>query len=139
MTAELMAQADQVMAKTYKRFPVVFAKGSGCFLYDTDDRRYTDFVAGIAVCNLGHSHPRICKALTNQANILWHVSNLYYTVPQIELANWLAAHSFADRVFFCNSGAEANEAAIKLARRYFKQRNEANRFRIITMERSFHG
>jgi acetylornithine aminotransferase len=139
MTTELMAQADQVMAKTYKRFPVVFVEGSGCFLYDTDGRRYTDFVAGIAVCNLGHSHPRICQALANQANILWHVSNLYYTVPQIELGNWLVEHSFADRVFFCNSGAEANEAAIKLARRYFKERNEANRFRIITMEKSFHG
>jgi acetylornithine aminotransferase len=139
MTAELMAQADQVMAKTYKRFPVVFVKGSGCFLYDTEGRRYRDFVAGIAVCNLGHSHPRICRALANQANMLWHVSNLYYTVPQIELGNWLVEHSFADRVFFCNSGAEANEAAIKLARRYFKERNQVNRFRIITMEKSFHG
>jgi acetylornithine aminotransferase len=139
MTAELMAQADQVIAKTYTRFPVVFVKGNGCFLYDTDGRRYTDFVAGIAVCNLGHSHPRICQALANQADMLWHVSNLYYTIPQIELGNWLVEHSFADRVFFCNSGAEANEAAIKLARRYFKERNEANRFRIITMEKSFHG
>ena len=139
MTTELMAQADQVFAKTYKRFPVVFARGSGCFLYDTDDRRYIDFVAGIAVCNLGHSHPRICSALANQANKLWHVSNLYYTIPQIELGNWLVGHSFADRVFFCNSGAEANEAAIKLARRYFQERKEPNRFRIITMERSFHG
>ena len=139
MTTELMAQADQVMAKTYKRFPIVLDKGNGCFLYDTEGRRYTDFVAGIAVCNLGHSHPRICQALANQSNRLWHVSNLYYTVPQIELGNWLVGHSFADRVFFCNSGAEANEAAIKLARRYFKERNEANRFRIITMEKSFHG
>jgi acetylornithine aminotransferase len=139
MTTELMAQADQVMAKTYKRFPIVLDKGSGCFLYDTEGRRYTDFVAGIAVCNLGHSHPRICQALVNQSSMLWHVSNLYYTVPQIELGNWLVGHSFADRVFFCNSGAEANEAAIKLARKYFKECNEANRFRIITMERSFHG
>ena len=139
MTAELMAQADQVFAKTYKRFPVVFTKGSGCFLYDTEGRRYTDFVAGIAVCNLGHSHPRICQALADQAGMLWHVSNLYYTIPQIELGKWLVDHSFADRVFFCNSGAEANEAAIKLARRYFKERNEVKRFRIITMERSFHG
>lgn len=139
MTTELMAQADQVIAKTYKRFPVVFAKGSGCLLYDTNGRCYTDFVAGIAVCNLGHAHPRICQALLSQANVLWHVSNLYYTIPQIELGNWLVGHSFADRVFFCNSGAEANEAAIKLARRYYKERNEANRFRIITMEKSFHG
>ncbi|UCG05409.1 MAG: aspartate aminotransferase family protein [Desulfobacterales bacterium] len=139
MTTELMEKADQVIAKTYKRFPLVFSKGSGCLLYDTIGRSYTDFVAGIAVCNLGHAHPRICQALTRQANDLWHVSNLYYTVPQIELANWLVEHSFADRIFFGNSGAEANEAAIKLARRYFKERNEAHRFRIITMEKSFHG
>ncbi len=139
MTTELMEKADQVIAKTYKRFPLVFSKGSGCLLYDTIGRSYTDFVAGIAVCNLGHAHPRICQALTRQANDLWHVSNLYYTVPQIELADWLVEHSFADRIFFGNSGAEANEAAIKLARRYFKERNEAHRFRIITMEKSFHG
>jgi acetylornithine aminotransferase len=139
MTTELMKQADQVIAKTYKRFPVVFLKGKNSTLFDTAGRSYTDFVAGIAVCNLGHAHQRICQSLTNQANTLWHVSNLYYTVPQIELATWLVNHSFAERVFFCNSGAEANEAAIKLARRYFKERNETNRFRIVTMEKSFHG
>ena len=139
MTAEIMRGADQWMAATYQRFPVAFEKGRGCQLWDTEGRSYTDFVAGIAVCNLGHAHPRISKALCRQAETLLHVSNLYYTLPQIDLAAWLVEHSFADRVFFANSGAEANEAAIKLARKYFKDRGEKNRFRIVTMERSFHG
>ena len=139
MTADLIKRADQVMATTYQRFPVVLIKGDGSKLWDTDGRSYTDFVAGIAVCNLGHAHPRICETLARQAKTLLHVSNLYYTRPQIELASWLVENSFADRVFFGNSGAEANEAAIKLARKYFKERGEDGRFRIITMERSFHG
>ncbi len=139
MTADQMKRADQVMAHTYQRFPVVFVKGSGTKLWDSNGRAYTDFVAGIAVCNLGHAHPRIYEALAQQAQTLLHVSNLYYTQPQIELASWLVDNSFADRVFFGNSGAEANEAAIKLARKYFKERGEDNRFRIVAMERSFHG
>ena len=139
MTADLIKRADQVMATTYQRFPVVLIKGAGSKLWDSDGRSYTDFVAGIAVCNLGHAHARICETLTRQAQTLLHVSNLYYTRPQIELASWLVENSFADRVFFGNSGAEANEAAIKLARKYFKERGEDGRFRIITMERSFHG
>jgi acetylornithine aminotransferase len=139
MTVELMEHADEVIAKTYQRFPVVFAKGSGATLFDGSGRSYTDFVAGIAVCNLGHAHPKLSRTLADQADTLWHVSNLYYTIPQIELAAWLVDHSFADRVFFGNSGAEANEAAIKLARRYFKDRSEPQRFRIISMQQSFHG
>ena len=139
MNADLMNRAEQVMAATYKRFPVVFEKGRGCKLWDTEGRSYTDFVAGIAVCNLGHSHPRIAAAVSHQAETLLHVSNLYYTLPQVDLATWLVENSFADRVFFGNSGAEANEAAIKLARKYFKDNGEENRFRIVTMERSFHG
>ena len=139
MTAELMAQADQVMARTYTRFPLVLTSGVGSTLFDSSGRSYLDFVAGIAVCNLGHAHPKLKRTLAEQAGSLWHVSNLYYTAPQIELADLLVKHSFADRVFFGNSGAEANEAAIKLARRYFNERNEAGRFRIITMEQSFHG
>jgi acetylornithine/N-succinyldiaminopimelate aminotransferase len=139
MTAEYMKRADQVMAATYQRFPVVFQKGRGCKLWDTAGKSYTDFVAGIAVCNLGHAHPRVSAAVSRQAETLLHVSNLYYTLPQVDLAAWLVENSFADRVFFGNSGAEANEAAIKLARRYFKDRGEKNRFRIVTMERSFHG
>ncbi len=139
MSNEIIQKADQVIAKTYKRFPIVIEKGRGCTVWDTEGRSYTDFVAGIAVCNLGHAHPRISKALSRQADTLFHVSNLYYTAPQVSLATWLTENSFADRVFFCNSGAEANEAAIKLARKYFDDKGESERFRIISMEKSFHG
>ena len=134
-----MVVADRVMANTYKRQPVVFTKGLGCTLWDADGKSYLDFLAGIAVCNLGHAHPGIAAAVSRQAETLIHVSNLYYTTPQTELAAWLVDHSFADRVFFCNSGAEANEAAIKLARKYFKDRGEPDRYRIISMLQSFHG
>ena len=139
MAKEIIEQADTVIAQTYKRFPVVFTRGAGCTLWDAEDKSYTDFVAGIAVCNLGHAHPRVSSALAKQADILWHVSNLYYTMPQVELATWLVTNSFADRVFFGNSGAEANEAAIKLARKYFKDKGENSRYKIISMEKSFHG
>lgn len=134
-----MNTADKVIAKTYNRFPVVITKGKGCRLWDTEGKKYMDFVSGIAVCNLGHAHPKVSEALSKQADILLHVSNLYYTEPQIELAYRLTENSFADRVFFCNSGAEANEAAIKLARKYFKDKGESERYRIVTMEKSFHG
>ncbi len=136
---QIINRADKVIAATYKRFPIIIKSGKGCTLWDTEGRAYTDFVGGIAVCNLGHAHPRISKALSEQADILFHVSNLFYTVPQTELASWLVENSFADRVFFCNSGAEANEAAIKLTRKYFKDKGENDRYRIIVMENSFHG
>jgi len=136
---EIIDKANKVIARTYNRFPIVITKGRGCTLWDSDGRAYTDFVAGIAVCNLGHAHPRVAKALSKQAETLFHVSNLYYTVPQTELASWLVNNSFADRVFFCNSGAEANEAAIKLVRKYFNDKGEEGRCRIIAMEKSFHG
>ena len=139
MTDTIMHTANRVIAATYKRFPVVMERGQGCTLWDTQGRRYTDFVAGIAVCNLGHAHPRIADAVARQAGRLVHVSNLYYTIPQTELARMLVEHSFADRVFFGNSGAEANEAAIKLARKYFKDDGQPERFRIVCMEKSFHG
>ncbi len=139
MNSKMMALADKVMFNTYARFPLAFTKGKGCRLYDENGNEYIDFVAGIAVCNLGHAHPRLVEAVCEQAQQLWHTSNLYYTRPQTELALWLTSNSFADKVFFCNSGAEANEAAIKLARKYFKNRSEPGRFKIITMENSFHG
>lgn len=134
-----MESAEQVIANTYARFPIVLTSGNGCTLKDAEGRSYTDFVAGIAVCNLGHSHEAIAQAISEQARRLIHVSNLYYTQPQIELALWLTKNSFADKAFFCNSGAEANEAAIKLARKYFKGKGAPERYRIITMEGSFHG
>lgn len=139
MKNDLISQAEKVIATTYKRFPLVIKKGRGCTLWDSNGKEYTDFVAGIAVCNLGHACPEVAKALSIQADTLFHVSNLYYTVPQVDLATWLVDHSFADRVFFCNSGAEANEAAIKLARKYFYIRGEYDRYKIITMKQSFHG
>ena len=139
MSQHIMNTADKVIAKTYNRFPVVITKGKGCSLWDTEGKKYMDFVSGIAVCNLGHAHPKVSEALSKQADVLLHVSNLYYTEPQIELAHRLTQNSFADRVFFCNSGAEANEAAIKLARKYFKDKGESERYRIVTMEKSFHG
>ncbi len=139
MNENIMENSDQFMATTYKRFPVLLTRGQGCTLWDDQGKSYTDFVAGIAVCNLGHVHPGVTGALCLQANTLWHVSNLFYTEPQVRLAAWLVENSFADRVFFGNSGAEANEAAIKLARKYFKLRGQPERYRIISMEKSFHG
>ena len=136
---DTMKTADQAIAATYKRFPVAFSKGKGTTLWNPEGDAFTDFVAGIAVCNLGHAHPGVARAVARQAEQLLHVSNLYYTLPQTQLAAWLVNNSFADRVFFCNSGAEANEAAIKLSRKYFKDKGQAERFKIITMERSFHG
>ena len=132
-------QAEEVLAQTYSRFPVVFAKGSGCKLWDSEGKEYLDFVAGIAVCNLGHAHPAVAEAISQQAKNLIHVSNLFYTVPQIKLAKWLTDNSFADRAFFCNSGAEANEAAIKLARKYFFDKGNNNKNTIISAKQSFHG
>jgi acetylornithine aminotransferase len=137
--SDLIKKAEKVIATTYGRFPIVFTHGKGCTLFDNKGKAYADFVAGIAVCNLGHAHPGIAKVLADQAERLVHVSNLYYTEPQITLAEWLVELSFADRVFFCNSGAEANEAAIKLVRKYHKDQGAPERFRIITMEGSFHG
>jgi acetylornithine/N-succinyldiaminopimelate aminotransferase len=139
MNENIMEHSDQCMATTYKRFPVLLTRGQGCTLWDDQGKSYTDFLAGIAVCNLGHVHPGVTGALCLQANTLWHVSNLFYTEPQVRLAAWLVENSFADRVFFGNSGAEANEAAIKLARKYFKLQGQPERYRIISMERSFHG
>lgn len=139
MKNETIEKADQVIASTYKRLPLVITEGRGCTLRDSEGKSYTDFFAGIAVCNLGHSHPRIAQAISRQAHTLVHVSNLFYTVPQTELAACLVERSFADKVFFCNSGAEANEAAIKLARKYYYDKGVTGRYRIISMKQSFHG
>ena len=132
-------KTDDFVFQTYQRQGKAFVKGQGVFLWDEDGKKYTDFLAGIAVCSLGHCHPKITEAIIRQASTLVHVSNLFYTMPQADLASKLCEKSFADRVFFANSGAEANEAAIKLSRRYFQKKGEKNRFKIITMEQSFHG
>jgi acetylornithine aminotransferase len=124
---------------TYARTPISIVRGRGTRVYDLEGREYLDFVAGIAVNVLGHSHPDLIAALQKQAQHLLHASNLYFTEPQVKLAQALVEHSFAEKVFFCNSGAEANEAAIKLARRYAHQKYGPDRYEIITMLQSFHG
>jgi acetylornithine/N-succinyldiaminopimelate aminotransferase len=139
MTDTIMQTADQVIAATYKRFPIVLERGRGAPSGIPGGAGIRILSAGIAVCNLGHAHPRIADAVARQARQLVHVSNLYYTIPQTELARMLVEQSFADRVFFGNSGAEANEAAIKLARKYFKDKGQPERYRIVSMEKSFHG
>jgi acetylornithine/N-succinyldiaminopimelate aminotransferase len=135
----LMMLSEKYVAHTYTRYPVLLVKGKGTQVWDMDGKAYLDFVAGLAVCNLGHCHPKVVKAIQDQAGKLIHVSNFYYIEPQIQLASLLCQHSFADKVFFCNSGAEANEGAMKLARKYAKEKMEGDRYEIITMERSFHG
>lgn len=132
---ELAARSDQVFIGTYTRYPAAMVKGAGCRLTDAEGKEYLDFLAGIAVCGLGHCHPAVTAAICKQAGELTHVSNLYYTEPQTELAELLTAHSFADRVFLANSGAEANEAAIKLARIWAGE----DRYEIISLTGSFHG
>ncbi len=114
--SEWKKKGDSVFVGTYSRFPAAMVKGEGCRLWDADGKEYLDFLAGIAVCSLGHCHPAVTEAICAQAGKLMHVSNLFYTEPQTELAELLTENSFADRVFMVNSGAEANEAAIKLAR-----------------------
>lgn len=134
-----IARSERVIMKTYGRYPIVPVRGSGCQLWDADGKRYLDFLAGVAVNNLGHCHPRVVKAIQEQAATLIHCSNYYQIPQQIELAELLCAHSFADQAFFCNSGAEANEAAIKLARKYSRETFGPERYRIITAAESFHG
>ena len=138
-TDDLIKDSARYLANTYARFPVVLVRGRGVRLWDSDGKEYLDFAAGIAVDVLGHCHPKVVEAIKAQAEALLHVSNLYHIEPQIRLAQALCEHSFADKVFFCNSGAEANEAAIKLARRYAKVRWGPDRYEIVCMRDSFHG
>jgi len=121
------------------RTPVCFEYGKGINLWDIEGKKYYDFLAGIAVSAVGHSHPKLVDAIKTQAEKFIHCSNLYYIEPQAKLAKLLVEHSCADKVFFANSGAEANEGAIKLARIYFKKKGMPERFEIITLEKSFHG
>ncbi len=124
---------------TYNRLPLKLTRGKGCWVWDDRGNRYLDAVAGIATCNIGHSDNALRRSLTNQLNKLQHVSNLYKIPEQEALAKWLVDHSCADKIFFCNSGAEANESAIKLARKYGHQRKGIDRPIILTAKASFHG
>ena len=138
MTNEIFDEAGKYIMNTYKRLPLFIVKGRGNRVFDVEGREYLDFVSGLAVNNLGHCNPRVTVAFQKQAQRLVHTSNLFYTEPQVKLARLLVENSFADKVFFCNSGAEANEAAIKLVRKYSYEKGNG-RFEIITTLNSFHG
>jgi predicted acetylornithine/succinylornithine family transaminase len=135
---EIAALTDKYVARTYARTPIALVRGKGTRVWDADGKEYLDFLAGIAVNSLGHCHPAILRAIREQSKKLLHVSNLYHILPQSELARELCHHSFAERVFFCNSGAEANEAAIKLVRRYGLEKL-GGRYEILSTHNSFHG
>jgi len=135
---EIARLTDKYVADTYTRYPIALVRGKGARVWDADGKEYLDFLAGIAVNGLGHCHPAVVRAIERQAKKLLHVSNLYHIQPQAELARELCRHSFADRVFFCNSGAEANEAALKLARRYGGE-HLGGKYEILTAHNSFHG
>ncbi len=138
-TAEIKDMASKYIINTYGERQISIVRGEGPYVWDADGKKYLDFVAGIATLNVGHCHPNVVAAIVDQAKKLMHVSNLYYIEPQAKLAKRLMELSFADKCFFCNSGAEANEAAIKLARKYSKENQDEGKFEIITMLQSFHG
>ena len=130
---------DKYLMNTYKRYPIKVVRAKGTRLWDQYGKEYLDFLSGIAVLNLGHCHPKIVEAVKDQAERFFHVSNLFYVEPQLELAKMICENSFGGKVFFCNSGAEANEAAIKLARKWAKQNRGSHSYKIITFYGSFHG
>jgi len=138
-TRTLLEWSARYLAQSYGRAPICLVRGEGMHVWDSDGREYLDFTAGLAVVALGHCHPRVTGAIREAAGTLLHVSNLFHTAPQTHLAKLLCEHSFADRVFFCNSGAEANEAALKLARKYAKERFSSDRYEVIATRNSFHG
>ncbi|SFJ43299.1 acetylornithine aminotransferase apoenzyme [Desulfomicrobium apsheronum] len=140
MNSEDIKQGEaSALCRTYARYPLAVSRAEGTKLYTPEGRVYTDLLAGIAVCNLGHSHPELVEVIRAQAGKLIHVSNLFYQEEQVALAKSLLGTSHLQRVFFCNSGAEANEGAIKLARRYMREGRGEERYEIITLSGSFHG
>ena len=136
---EIAKLTSQHVAQTYGRYPIALVRGKGTKVWDASGKKYIDFVTGLAVDNLGHCPPAVVNAIRKQAGKLLHVSNLYHIEPQSQLASELTRLSFADKFFFCNSGTEANEAAIKLARKWFDDNGQPERHEIITMNNSFHG
>lgn len=136
---EIIELSEKLFIPTYERFPLILRKGRGVRVWDVNGREYLDFLAGIAVNVLGHCPRKVVMAVQKQVQRLIHASNLYYTEPQLNLAKILTENSFADRVFFCNSGTEANEAALKLARIYIKKTLSHERHEFIAAENSFHG
>ena len=138
-TKTLMEWSAKYHTPNYGRTPLVLVRGEGTRVWDSDNREYLDFTTGIAVTGLGHCHPVITGAIREAAATLLHVSNIFHNAPQVHLAKLLVEHSFADRVFFCNSGAEANEAALKVVRKYAKERLSTDRYEVIATNNSFHG
>ena len=136
---DTLTEFNQYVMSTYARFPIALERGEGCRVWDSTGKEYLDFVAGIATCTLGHAHPAMVKAVTDQIQTLHHASNLFYFAPQGQLAKWLVQNSCADKAFFCNSGAEANEGAIKLARKYAHTKLGIDDPVILTANASFHG
>jgi acetylornithine/N-succinyldiaminopimelate aminotransferase len=137
--SDLLATADRRILANYRQAPFVLARGEGCRVWDTEGRAYLDLCAGVAVTSLGHAHPALTARIAEQAGKLMHCSNYFYNEENVRLADELCAATGFDRVFFCNSGAEANEAMIKLARRHFWAKGEKERFRVIAFDNSFHG
>ena len=135
----LKAREQASVMSTYGRYPLAVASAGGCRMRDLDGREYVDLLAGIAVCNLGHCHPEVADVVAQKARELVHVSNVFYQREQVELAEALKATCHMGKVFFCNSGAEANEGAIKLARRYMRTVKNRDAYEIITLTKSFHG
>ncbi|MDE5880039.1 MAG: aminotransferase class III-fold pyridoxal phosphate-dependent enzyme, partial [Desulfovibrio sp.] len=132
-------EEERLLCRSYSRYPLAIARGEGSRLWDVDGKEYTDLLAGIAVVALGHCNPEVNGALEAQARKLWHVSNLFYQQEQLDLAQRLLSTTHHSKAFFCNSGAEANEACIKLARRYMRKVKERDAFEIITLSGCFHG
>src|SRR6202140_7374 len=137
--ADLAQRAQKVLFPNYRTQPIALVRGEGSHVWDADGKRYLDCIGGIATVSLGHANPRLREAVLEQSKLIWHASNLYYTEPQIRLAEKLVARSFADRVFFCNSGAEANEGMIKMARHFHFVNGHPERIEIVCMHNSFHG
>ena len=138
-TDEIISRGKAALMNTYTRFPIALTKGEGSWVWDVDGKRYLDFVTGIAVNSLGHSHPKVVEAIRKQAGEILHTSNLYWIPNQVAFAELLITNSFADKVFFCNSGGEANEGAIKLARKYAKKNFGAHKYEVVSLTNSFHG
>jgi len=139
MENKLIEESKKYLINTYNRMPIVLRKGRGMYVWSLNGKEYIDFLGGIAVNCLGHCHPKVVIALQKQAQRLLHVSNIYHIEPQIKLAKILVNNSFADKAFFCNSGTEAVEGAIKLARKYASNNTSSDRFEIVTAYDSFHG
>ncbi|HXX68146.1 MAG TPA: acetylornithine/succinylornithine family transaminase [Polyangiaceae bacterium] len=136
---DLVALARQHLYPNYKPAPIAFVRGRGCELFDADGRRWLDLCAGIAVCSVGHAHPALARAVADQAATLMHTSNYFYNEPNVRLAAELCRRTGFDRAFFCNSGTEANEAALKLARHFFYGQGRSDRVRVVAFENAFHG